>query len=268
MKKILSLAVCSAIFAPCLVHAASIELPRTKTPEGWQMTVGVAPVIAPVYSGSQDYALSIYPDIRLRYEDKFFASIPEGIGYNAILTQNWKIGPLVKLRFGRKEDTGGSPFLVAGETDALLGMGDIDPAGEAGGFVEYRTGNFGTRLEIRQGFGGHDGVIGDVNINYFDRIGPVRYTVGPRMTLASDRFINTYYGVSASQSAASGYSAYTAGSGLVSMGVGASAVMTLSNSWNVALIAGYDYLMDEANQSPFVESANQFSLIGSLNYRF
>jgi len=34
------------------------------------------------------------------------------------------------------------------------------------------------------------------------------------------------------------------------------------------LIAGYDYLMDEANQSPFVESANQFSLIGSLNYRF
>ena len=268
MKKCLSLVACTAFFAPCLAQAAAIELPRVKPPEGWQITVGVAPVITPVYSGSQDYALSIYPDLRVRYDDRFFASIPEGMGYNAVLTQNWKIGPLIKLRFGRKEDTGGSSFLVAGETDALLGMGDIDPAGEAGGFVEYRTANWGTRFELRQGFGGHDGLIGDVNVNYFNRIGSVAYTVGPRMTLASDGFTNTYYGVSPSQSAVSGYSPYTAGNGIVSMGVGASAFMSLSSSWKVALIAGYDYLMDEANNSPLVESASQFSLIGSLSYSF
>ncbi|MEW5837282.1 MAG: MipA/OmpV family protein [Pseudomonadota bacterium] len=262
------LSIAALSLVPGLSLAAAIELPRAPTPEGWQVTLGVAPVFAPVYSGSQDYALSIYPDIRLRYEDKFFASIPEGMGYNAINTREWKAGPLIKLRFGRNEDTGGSSFLVSGETDALLGMGDIDPAGEAGGFVEYRSGEWGTRVEIRQGFGGHDGLIGDVNLNYFNKIGSVRYTVGPRMTLASDGFTNTYYGVTQAQSQATGYAYYEAGGGLVSVGLGASAFMPLGGQWNIGVIAGYDKLMDDANDSPFVEESNQFSLIGSLNYRF
>mgnify|MGYP000847477347 CR=1 FL=1 len=253
---------------PLSALAAALELPREKAPENWQVTVGVAPVIAPVYSGSQDYTVSIYPDLRLRYGERFFASIPEGLGYNAILTPNWKIGPLVKIRFGRKEDTGGSTFLVSGQTDALLGMGDIDPAGEAGGFVEYRTANWGTRVEIRQGFGGHEGLIGDLNVNYFNRIGAMRYTIGPRMTLASRDFIDTYYGVTPAQSLASGYAPYTTESGLVSIGLGASAVMPLSSAWNLGVFAGFDYLTDKAGDSPLVESTSQFSLIGSLSYRF
>mgnify|MGYP001765129560 CR=1 FL=1 len=268
MKKLIGLLILITGATSLSAHARALKLPRENAPESWQFTVGVAPVMAPVYSGSQDYAVSIYPDLRVRYGERFFASIPEGMGYNAILTPNWKIGPLVKIRFGRKEDTGGSVFLVSGQTDALLGMGDIDPAGEAGGFVEYRTSNWGTRVEIRQGFGGHEGLIGDLNINYFDKIGSMRYTIGPRMTLASRDFIDTYYGVTPEQSLASGYAPYTTENGLVSVGLGASAIMPLSRTWNLGLFAGFDYLMDKAADSPLVESASQFSLIGSLSYRF
>ena len=262
------IAALSLYLVPVMLHAAAIELPRAPTPEGWQVTLGVAPVLAPVYSGSQDYAFSIYPDIRLRYEDKFFASIPEGMGYNLINTQEWKAGPLVKLRFGRNEDTGGSIFLISGETDALIGMGDIDPAGEAGGFVEYRSREWATRVEIRQGFGGHDGLMGDINLNYFNKMGSVRYTLGPRMTLATDGFTNNYYGVNQAQAQASGYPFYEAGSGLVSIGLGASAFMPLAGQWNIGVVAGYDVLMDTVSDSPLVEQSNQFSLIGSVSYRF
>jgi len=268
MKKMILFSLITGSIAPMYTQAAALELPRTPTPESWQITLGAAPVVSPVYSGSQDYGFSIYPDIRLRYEDKFFASIPEGMGYNVINTKEWKSGPLIKLRFGRKEDTGGSIFLISGETDALKGMGDIDPAGEAGGFVEYRSREWGTRLEIRQGFGGHDGLIGDINLNYFNKVGSMRYTLGPRMTVATDGFTNTYYGVSQEQSKASGYSFYEAGNGLVSIGFGASAIMPLAPQWNLGVFAGYDYLMDEASQSPLVEQASQFSLIGSISYRF
>lgn len=268
MKRSARFFISASLFTPCIAISAPVELPHTGPVDGWKFSLGVASVINPVYSGAKDYALSIVPDFRAYYGKRFFASIPEGVGYKVILTQHWKIGPLIKLRFGREEDSGGSPFLVAGESDALEGMGDIDAAGEAGGFVEYRTRNWGSRLELRQGFGGHSGLIGDVNVNYFDRVGQVSYTVGPRMTLASSDFMDTYYGVSPSQSVTSGYAPYSAGSGVVSTGIGASAFMPLSKSWKAVLAAGYDHLGEEASDSPFVESANQFSLIGSLKYGF
>ena len=50
----------SLCLSPALLHAAAIELPRSPTPEGWQVTLGIAPVVAPVYSGAQDYAFSFY----------------------------------------------------------------------------------------------------------------------------------------------------------------------------------------------------------------
>ncbi|HES76848.1 MAG TPA: hypothetical protein ENO09_07585 [bacterium] len=92
--------------------------------------------------------------------------------------------------------------------------------------------------------------------------------MGPRMTMATDGFTNAYYGVNQAQSQASGYRFYEAGSGLVSVGLGASAFMPLAGQWNIGVVAGYDVLMDAASDSPLVEQTNQFSLIGSLSYRF
>ncbi|OZB36307.1 MAG: hypothetical protein B7X35_06460 [Halothiobacillus sp. 14-56-357] len=253
---------------PVVTEAAPVELPRADTKSGWSVSVGAAAVVTPVYSGSDAYATSIFPDLRVRYGDRFFASIPEGIGYNLIQTPHWRVGPVIKLRFSRNEDTGGSPFLISGKSDALKGMGDISAAGEAGGYVEYRLSNWSGRVEVRQGFGGHTGVLGDLSLNYFSRVGPVRYAVGPRATLASAEFINTYYGVTAAQSMTTRYQPYTAADGLVSVGVGASAFLPLSRSWQVGVAASYDHLGSQASDSPLVRSANQMTLIGSLSYRF
>ncbi|MGD9889196.1 MAG: MipA/OmpV family protein, partial [Halothiobacillaceae bacterium] len=59
-----------------------------------------------------------------------------------------------------------------------------------------------------------------------------------------------------------------AGSGLVSVGLGASAFMPLTKQWNIGVVASFDELMGDASDSPFVEQSSQFSLIGSVNYRF
>lgn len=141
-----SLAVMIALLAatPCAAQptepAPSSGRPPVAADEGVSVTVGVAPVFSPAWQGSSDSTLSIFPDLRLNYGDVLFASIPDGLGWNAISQDGWRAGPLVKLRFGRDEDDGGSLFLVAGGSDALLGVGNISATAEVGGFAEKRFG--------------------------------------------------------------------------------------------------------------------------------
>ena len=115
-------------------------LPMSLVPPGWNITIGAAAITSPVWQGSRDQALSLFPNLRVAYSDILFASVSEGIGWNAIRGDGWRVGPLIKPRFGRNESNGGSPFLIAGGSTALIGMGNVKFAGEAGGFVEKQLG--------------------------------------------------------------------------------------------------------------------------------
>lgn len=236
----------------------------------WNLTVGVAPLVAPVYQGADEYGVSLFPDLRVNYKDVFFASVPDGIGYSVINSANWKVGPLVKLRFGRQEDTGGSPFLLSGDPDGLRGMGDVDLAGEAGGFAQYSSGSLRTRVELRQGFGGHDGFVGDVGISHVGRTGRLSYSIGPRLSFGSRDYMHTYFGIDAVQSRNTGLARYDADGGIQSIGIGGSAVLPLTSASAMTLFAGYDRLGDPLRKSPLIRErgdANQFSIGLAWGYR-
>jgi len=204
------------------------------------MTIGAAPLFAPAFRGSDDYA------------------------------------PLIKVRFGRGEEDGGNPFLVTDGSDALLGLGDVRAAGEAGGFVQVVTGRVQTRFELRQGFGGHDGVVADLTSSLrsgdnWPLVGPVIWSVGPRLTAAGSDFVNAYYGITGQQSADSGLPEYAAGSGLVSVGLTGAVVRPVNPRLAYTLFAGYDRLLGDAADSPLVRergSANQFSIGLAVGYGF
>ena len=243
-------------------------------PQGWTMTVGVAPVFGMAWQGSKDTALSIFPDLRVNYKDTLFLSVQDGLGWNAVNQDGWKAGPIVRARFGRNEDDGGSPFLIAGGSDALRGMGDVDIAGEAGGFVEKRLGakkQWRLRAEVRQGFGGHEGVVGDVLAQYSGRSGKVIYAVGPRATFASGDFMRTYYGVDGAQAARTGLAVSRPDGGLVSYGMGASLIRPLDRKRAVAVFAGVDRLGGEPAGSSLIRERGQrtqFSIGLGYSYRF
>jgi outer membrane scaffolding protein for murein synthesis (MipA/OmpV family) len=237
----------------------------------WQLGVGGGSLISPVFEGSDDYALSLLPNLRLSYKDRFFASIPEGIGYAVIAQNGFKAGPLVKIRFGRDEDQGGSPFQITGNTDALLGLGDVGVAGEAGGFFDYTKGRWSTRLELRQGFGGHEGFIGELSVNYSGRANGFIYRFGPRVRYTSADYVNTYFGVTAEQSLASGLPEFQGGSGFNSFGFGGSFIKPLKGNWSLLGVAGYDRLVGDIADAPLVEergSSNQATVGLFLNYQF
>lgn len=238
-------------------------------PDGWSLTIGAAPVLSPAWQGSRETSLSLFPDLRVAYRDVLFASVPDGIGWNAINRDGWKVGPLAKIRFGRDERNGGSPFLIAGGSDALLGMGDVKAAGEVGGFVEKAFGPLRARGEVRKGFGGHDGVVADLSASYRARMGRMIGSVGPRATVASGAFMRTYFGIDAGQSARTGLTRYDADGGLLSYGLGGSVVRPIDRRQAITLFTSLERLGGPAADSPLVRERGrraQFTL--GLGYGF
>lgn len=265
-KTILAL---SLLVLPAAAQAQSM-------PDGWSASAGAAVIYAPAYVGSDTYQTSLVPDVSVKYRDDFEASVYNGVRYNLVNQKGLKLGPIARYDFGRDED-GDSIFQVGGDDDHNLeGLGDVDGTLELGGFVSYDFLPFlEGEAELRQGVGGHEGLIGDLGVNYKSEIGgfdrPVYLKVGPRMRIASQEYIEEYFGIDSDQSAASGLGTYSPDGGIVSYGIGGSITVPVTDRVRTTLFAGYDRLGDEVADSPLVEdrgSANQGKAGISVGYMF
>ncbi|MCH2547353.1 MAG: MipA/OmpV family protein [Alphaproteobacteria bacterium] len=258
--------------SPAIAQQYATQQKPAKEKPDWLVGLGAGAVVAPAFEGSNDYNLMIFPDVRVTYKDKFFASVPEGIGYNVINQNGWRAGPIGKIRWGREED-GGSPWRVAGpETSALRGLGDVDTGFEMGVFGEYTwQHHYATKLELRRGVGAHEAYIVDVDMKYKNKYGDIGYAVGPRLTWASEDYHDTYFGVNAAQSARSGLVRYNPDSGVVSYGLSGFATMPITEQLRGNLFAGYDLMGSEPSDSPLIDqrgSEHQFMTGVGVTYYF
>jgi outer membrane protein len=250
-------------------------LAQPSTP-GWKLAIGTGFLSTPAFKGSKDYQVSLVPYLRVNYSDLFFASMNEGIGFNVIKNDKLIAGPIARYRFGRKEKDGTSPFHIAGsKTTALQGLGDIDGAIEPGVFANYKFNPFDIEIEVRKGFGGHEGFIGDLSLNYstmlFIKGCRTILNLGPRTTIVSSDYNQTYYSINPTQSMQSGLRVYDAQGGVLSYGIGASSIVAISKKLSMVLFAGYDRISGEAGNSPLVQqkgSQDQFGAGLFLAYQF
>ena len=271
---VMAVAIMAAVPAHAQTAPAGAPPQRTQPPAaaGWSLTVGAAAAVTPAWQGSRDMSVSLFPNLRLAYSDVLFASVVEGVGWNAINRDGWRAGPLVKVAFGRNETNGGSPFLIAGGSDALIGMGDVKAAAEVGGFVERQLGarrQWRVRGEVRRGFGGHEGVIADASVDYQLRFGRTIASVGPRITAATSAYTQTYFGIDAGQSLRTGLSRYDADGGIVSYGLGGVVIRPLDRRSVVTLFTGLNRLGAPAGDSPLIrERGRRTQVTLGLGYGF
>jgi outer membrane scaffolding protein for murein synthesis (MipA/OmpV family) len=226
------------------VHA---QTAGAKPEEPLHISIGGGAIYAPTYLGSDDYEADPLPLFDLRYTDRFFLSTRDGLGMNlAPQGSNWRAGPVLKYRMARDQD----------DDRALRGMGDVDAAGEAGGYVHYDLRPFTLGAELRQGFGGHEGAIGDLFATWSTRLSDsLMLTVGPKATLASRDFTETYFGVTPGQAARTGYRAYAPDGAFMSYGLGASLRYRVNDYLSLGGFAGIDRIAGDAADSPLVEQA-------------
>lgn len=236
---------------------AAVQASAQERVLSFALSGGVAAV--PAYPGSNDYEAA--PDL--------------GFEFGALNWGRIKLGKGIGVR----PDAGLSfrgAFNVVGERDPadhpeLAGLTDIDTAVELGFGIVYRQTNWEAFGEVRQGFGGHDGVTGTLGADLVFRPSD-RWTLkaGPRISMGNQNYAQTYFGVSAAEAGASRFGAFDAGGGILGAGVKMQATYDLNDTWAVEGMLSYEQLQNDAADSPITASGSkdQWSLSLGLKRAF
>jgi outer membrane protein len=222
----------------------------------WALSLGVAGGVAPDYEGSDDYEFGFGPNIAFSWRDRIFYK-GKSLGANLLKTKNLKAGPILSWTSGRDED----------DNNRLTGLGDVDSSIEAGGFIAYRMKPMRFRMEVRQDVNsGHEGALVELSGGTglpFDK--PLAFfSLGA--TWASDDYMESFFGIDAQQSAASGLQEYSAESGIKDVNLGFTAGYSITNPWRVGGKLEYKRLVGDAEDSPIVDDENQFLAGITLSY--
>lgn len=245
----------------------------------WTIRIGAGAILSPAFVGASDYQLLAVPALKVTYRNTFFASVEDGVGYAVINQNGWRAGPIAKIAFGRKED-GDNPFRIAGgKTSALHGLGNVATTLEVGGFAEYRWSSISTKIGLRKGLNGHEGLVGDLSVKYThssQSLSPVAESLlvvsfGPRLTVVDSTYNNAFFGVDADQALNSGLPRYSPSGGILSYGVGSLIIVPIRKQLSATFLAGYDRLTGDAASAPLVSergSPNQWMFGALLSYEF
>jgi len=124
-------------------------------------------------------------------------------------------------------------------------------------------------MEARQDIGsGHEGALIDLSGGTTLPFGKPLVFVTLGTTLASDDYMESFFGVDKKQSADSGYKKYKAKAGIKDVNISISAGYPITNRWRLGGKAEYKRLLGDAADSPIVDDKNQFLAGFGLYYHF
>ena len=254
-----------------LATAASAQeavpaLPDPIPAKGWIVTLGGSLQLGPKYDGARAAGLSFMPSLSWRRvgEPAGFSAPDDSPDFALYETDRFSIGVAGSFKSGR----------YSGSNNRFFGLRDVPWAIEAGMFAEYWPihERLRTRVEIRQGFHGHHGVVADLSADWVERFGRFTLSGGPRLSLGTASYMRRNFGITTAESLVNGnLAAYRPSGGLKAVGVGTALEYTWSEQWSTTLFARYDRLTKEAANSPLVRRIGQRDQITvgvGANYSF
>lgn len=223
----------------------------------WKVTLGGGIASVPRYEGSATNRLRFVPLIEVD-NGHFFAGTSRGIGYNFSDDKNIQYGPRLTL----------APYRKQNADTRLNGMGDIGYTGELGGFINARfspwyvtssiaAGSHGARLELGGGY--------EMQLSSADQL-----RTGLELNWANNKYMQTYFGVSAAQSAASGgvLNTYNANSGVKDYALKANWIHTYSKEWFSNAGVSFKQLSGSTKNSPLTMRNSMNSVNFVVGYHF
>ncbi len=247
-------------------YSSGIQLQRLFEPTvpTWQTELGLGAEGQPEYDGAGRYQIMPGPVIDIRYKDIAFASTGEGIGANLFSFRHVRFGAAITYDLGRSPHVDGK---------ALSGLGTIHPAPEIKIFADYTLSEsvpIDIRVDARKQLGATNGYIADVGA-YMPLPGSSQqfaWFAGPTVTLADNRYMNAYFGISNHQAQQTTYRRYKAWGGLKSAGLGVSMVYFVNPHVILTLNGAFDRLLGAAANSPITVSKYQATTTVAALYKF
>lgn len=177
--------------------------------------------------------------------------LPGGLGFatDAALPTDPGFGLRGGFRFIPERDSA--------DFNELAGLDGIDPAFEIGAGLFRITERTRVYGEVRKGFGGHDGWVGEAGFDLLARPSDrLVLAAGPRVYLGDDTFMRTYFGVTPAEAARSSFSAYRPGAGLVAAGIELNANRYFAENWSILATLGWRRLHCDAADSPITRQGS------------
>jgi len=230
-------------------------------PPEWRRAFGPGVSEQPTFMGSNRYKTGPSAILDIRYKDEFFFSDGEGLGWNVIHQPGFRAGIALGYDLGRNTH----------DDPRIRNLPDVAVAPEPKIFAQYFLFPVVLTADLKKGIGGNNGIVGDVGAYI-----PLPLTkdkswllfVGPSLTMADNRYMNSYFGVSAYSSELSGLRPFNANGGFTDVGVGASSVYLINEHWLIEGDLGYRRLLGDAARSPIIETKLMFAADFNIGYRF
>jgi MipA family protein len=229
--------------------------------------VGLAARAAPVYDGSKTTKVSPFPyvDIHGLFHDRVFISDVRGIGVNLFQAGGFRGGMAVNYAGGR----------TSSDATRLRGLPDISGAAAASAFVTYSLKPFTFEFKANREFGSKPGTELGLGASYAVAPSPRWHlSFGAQLNWHDAKFDQKYYGVTpaeAAQATAEGnaMSAYTAKSGLGTVGLTGTSVYALTEHWGLVTRVGLRELVGSAvKDSPLTQRTFGVDFAVGAIYKF
>ncbi|CZX79105.1 TPA: MipA/OmpV family protein [Enterobacter hormaechei subsp. hoffmannii] len=231
------------------------------------LTLGGGVDVAPRYSGSDKSRVTAAQVVDYAMANGFFISTTRGLGYGNRVG-NLDYSAALSYRAGRKDRDVSSDSIASG-SDYLRGMGDIKGSAVVVPGLGYRVTDWlNVQLQAEVPVSERD----NGEAVHFGIASPLYTSPENSVTLAltgswgSSKYMQTYYGVSAAQSAASGFARHDAGSGIYAYSLNLDWTHKLTSRWSLLAAAGVTQLTGEAGDSPIVQ--RKTSPVGSLKVTY
>lgn len=272
---------CSAALMVCVSRGTAVRAEEAKpSPQagdsamteqtGWSGHLVAGAVAVPDYEGSEDYQAAPLIGAKLGY-DSYYLEI-QGLELRANLSPfaRWEFGPIVGLRGGRDDV----------RNDRVDALRDIDDSVEVGAFIKvslYQLADpsdelaFGMDVKTGTSSDGKGTTVSLGPTYSFSPMERLHIGLGVSATFADSDYVDTYFGIDATDALRSGLSSYDGDGGLKDIGIALDVGYQLTEHWGVMGFAGYTQLVGDAADSPVVDdegSAGQGVVGLGVMYQF
>lgn len=221
-----------------------------------RIIIGLGAAVTPVYQGASDYRVLPLPAIDI-VEGRFFANFRNGIGLNLVNDRALTVGASV------------TPMPGYRRRDVPTGIDRLSWGAGGRVFANLTGGGVIATLGATQGFvGSTGGFVADASLSYPIVASP-RLIVTPSIatSYADGKHMDGYFGVDASEAAASGLALYRGKSGFKDVSALLNIVYRLDSRISLTGSVGATSLLGRVKDSPLVEHATRPTGFVALTYR-
>ena len=215
--------------------------------------------MAPSYSGSNRFSKVALPDIDVTIDKRIFINTDNGVGAYLINQNGWTFGPSMFVRLGRYQLSQSN----------LKGLHTIKSTPELRLSGGYDFGVWDIGAAFSHDVEGGGGNTFELKASSTLPVANKLYLMPSVSIMLADReFMNTWYGVSASESTQTRYKAFHPRSGVESVGSAVSVTYLLDKNWAPFAKLDLRYLMGPAANSPITGNRVQATFGVGMSYLF